>query len=454
MCSRYDKSEKIKSLGLAWAFTQSENSSIGCPRKWTYGYMQSYKVGSKSKTLIYGIVWHTMCEWFLMNIEEYKAKEDFEKGVDERLNSWIWSELDSLEDVGQTQRLEWFEDIHKRIVNAREGWRRHWMEKLYPKYEVIAVEYEVCSKILRMDGKPFRPRMNVIEYTLDDGSKIMRPCFVSEVNQEMDNSKLEIEDKFVVNTKVKTVVWPWYKVGKIDAILKCRKSNKIYILDHKTTGKPGSYESRMSFDLQLPGYGQLLQDEIECGTTDFAKKYKDCRIEGYIWDICYSNVPSQPKPLISGKLSVSKGRGCPSWQFEKAMNQLLSDFGDKELVPGKWEDYEEHLKWLELEHDKKYFRLCSTHFTKDAIRRAKTENYITACRIAEMRKNLSNLPCESKIDSQEFKASFDFISHRYPLCDRHGNCEFGNFCVANNTPWFIYNVQSPKLYWRSKPTNQ
>ena len=453
MCSRYDGSEKIKSLGLAWAFTQSENSALGCPRKWTYGYMQSYKVGSKSKTLIYGIVWHTMCEWFLMDIEKYKSKDDFKRGIDENLNSWIWNELDALEDVNQSIRDEWFEDIHKRICNAAEGWRIHWMEKIYPNYEVAEVEYEVCAKILRMDGKPFRPRLEVIEYTLNDGSIIMRPCFVSEVNHEIDQTEIELDGKTVVQTKVKTVVWPWYKIGKIDAILKCRKHNRLFILDHKTTTKPGSYESRMSFDLQLPGYGQLLQDEIDAGVTDFAKKYKGCRIEGYIWDICYSNVPSVPKTLISGKLSTSKGRGCPSWQFEIAMHDLLQDYGSEDAVPGNWSDYQDYLEWLKTDYDQKYFRLCETHFTSESMRRAKTENYITACKIADLRKKLSNLPCESKINSQDFKASFDFISHRYPLCDRHGNCEFGNFCVANNTPWFIYNMQSPKIYWRSKPTN-
>lgn len=130
-CSRYDHSKRIRDLGLSWVFSQSENGALGCPRKYAYGYVQAYQVGSKGKALIHGIVWHRMCEEFLLNIEELKEPEAFSDFVHVNLNAWIWQELDDLKDINENQKQEWFDHIHKNISNGCEGWRRHWMERIY-----------------------------------------------------------------------------------------------------------------------------------------------------------------------------------------------------------------------------------------------------------------------------------------------------------------------------------
>ena len=452
LASRYDGSSVIRGLGNSWVFSHSEASTIGCPRLWTYSYMESYEGGKRSPTLMYGSIWHLMCEWFLLNVREDESKfidpEYCKQQVLNNFGSWCDEEFKDLsgEHYSSYDLDEMYEDFKARMINALEGWRRHVYENILPFYEIIDVELEVYAPIIKSDGKPFKPRQYVVSYEMGNGNCVYRPAFTHENSGQEFRSltgcdaQIKYEGNLSISSEVKMVYWKWFKIGKIDALLRKKGTKQLWVLDHKTTTSVGSYESKMSLDTQLEGYAYLLRNMLD--NDDKYKQYKDHEICGLLWNLCHSKVPKQPEPLMSGKLSMAK-KSIPSWQYEKSVDKLISE---EEVTEEDIEKYKAHIKYCRDNFDQKYFRLCENYISEASFERIEAENYAVAKKIAELRRNLCN------VDYKNVK-KFSEVAYRYPLCSRNGNCSFASMCVADNTPSVILNKQKPKLIWTKHVTN-
>lgn len=444
LASRYDSSEQIKSLGNSWVFSHSETQALGCPRLWTYSYMEGYQTGKRSPNLIYGSIWHMMCEDILkdikLNEQAYADPKVFKNKIYENFNSWVDKEFRGLENEYTSQELEsMYEDIRTRLFHAAEGWRRHVYKNIVPNYEVLEIEMEVYAPILKPDGKLFKPRQYIVAYDMGEKT-ICRPMFTHERKADITKESIYYDGKDSISTSSKMVYWKWYKIGKIDALLKKKGTNQIWVLDHKTTSSLGSYESKMSLDTQLEGYAYLLRHVID--NNENYKKYREYEICGLLWDLCHSKVPKPPEPLMSGKLSTAK-KSCPSWQYEISLNNLINeqDVSEEEI-----QKYREHIEYCRQNFDQKYFKLCENYFSENSFARIEIENYVHAKKISELRNSLSNI---DKYDNKQFAKE----AYRYPLCRMNGNCTFASMCVADNTPSVILNKQAPKLIWSKTTTN-
>jgi len=406
--------------------------------------MEGFISGRRSATLMYGSIWHMMCEDFLHNIktlgeDTFIDPSYFHSWLNNNLNKWCDKEFKDVDDYTMQELDGIYEDIKQRLCNAAEGWRRHVYKNILPHYEIIDVELEVYSPILKADGKPFRPRQHVIGYTMQDGSTLYRPPITYE-KHALRIDEIEYNGQKSIDTFISLVYWKWFKVGKIDALLRKKGTKQLFVMDHKTTGTVGAYESRMSLDTQLEGYAYLLRYVLD--TDERYAEYKDHIICGLLWDVCHSKVPKIPKPLMSGKLSIAK-KSCPSWQYEKAIKELKEN---REVDEEEESVYNNHVEFCRENYDRKYFVLVENYISASNFDRIRSENLNAAESISSKRKKLFSLDYRDR-------DGFNKIASRYPLCSRTGNCSFASMCVANNTPCVIFNKQAPKLIWVSKPTN-
>ena len=400
--SRYEDEERLKKLGNIWAFSNTEKMTFGCNRLWVYDYFQGYVDSDKAPALRYGIVWHRILECILLEIKrlDRMVSADECRSIYKDNIQWIIEEEEPPGEYGYSDNMI---DIMDRAERCLEGWRQEW-EQLMLQWNIVEIEKILVMPVYDRDGNLFAPPIPILE---EDNT--YRPLKVGE---------------WVEDANIKIVTWPWYKVGKIDVLLQHKTSGELMIVDHKTTAQVGAYESKMSFDMQLPSYVSQLEWEKTHGEL---QQYKDNNIFGVMWDLATSKIPKYPKPLKSGKLSTAKS--SPSWVFEESIKTYNLAI----------EDYQLHIEKLKLS-DANYIKHCFMRASKEVVERIKWEDLAFVERVSKMRNELPQI-CTSDINE------LSVVAPRYPICNQYGRCKFSNLCVTNIALSVIIKESSEKLFW-------
>ena len=412
---RYEDYNRIKSLGISIVHSYSEFMSSACTKFWYYKYFKCYQEKGFKKSLVYGSLFHLVVENIIVDVSRFDPEIstsqtflDILKDKANELEEEFYNKCDGNYEIMALE--EEIESCKERILNVIDGWFDLWMKNIHSRFNIVAVEKELIKPIFQEDGTQYTT--SVVVQTLYD-------------EENSDIVMIQSDDAFSgENTVIMNV--PVYKIGKADVILQERSTGDLYILDHKTSGSPNMYKSKLKFDMQLQSYANLLRYEIEEGSMT---EFKGCNIAGFIWDISHSKTPSPPKLLASGKLSTAK-RAAPYWQYKKSIIQNNLNL----------EEYETHLEYLMTEAYK-YVQMHEAPCSMDQIIQSAQEDLIYADRINSMRERLQRVSDVAHTSS---------IVARYPQCQSYNSCQFSAPCLANTPYNVILNEQAPMFSWLVK----
>lgn len=424
---RYSDCKRVSSLGLVIPISNSEIGTATCKRLWSYNYMQCFKKETSSQVLSYGIIWHSLLEKVLL---EYKKEnklstEKFYKIIVENLDKELNAEGIYFRDEPEKEKQE----LKSRILISMEGWRKNWEQNISRRFDVVGVELSV-SRPCEFQGASVSCEVALVK-DKDDKGCFLRPCYMGEaINKELlEPTPFNIQDAKIGS--IFDAVLPYYKVGKIDCVLREKGTKNLYILDHKTTSRPSMYERNLQFDYQMQTYAAMLQYEIEQGLH---KELEGCQVIGGIWDLCHSKIPLQVDVIKKGTaLSKAKSKSIPSYVFRNAIAQ--NGFDE--------EDYKDHLLYIEQTVDQKYFVILETYYTQKDFERCYSEDFIKAHDLANMRLALSAIS-----DNDDDYLSFCAVAPRNnTICTQWGNCTYSQNCVANRPLMLYNNTRCTKLKW-------
>ena len=404
--SRYEEDLKINKLGACWLFSQSEMKEHGCKRKWSYSRVLNIDEFETSSALLYGVGWHVIMEHALLRIKNNDQCITVDEGIEfcEVVGrDYLNSEYENIP-TEEIYKQDFIENMIKRYKKGIVGWVQHW-EKVHKEYEIIAIEETLtCPIIDPYTEKIYSPRFKFV---------LEEDCFYPVgINTSESNEIIELE-------------LPYYKIGRVDAIVRKRGTKSLFILDHKTTSSPSSYQKKFLYDIQLASYCALLLYEIHEGDL---QHLKDHEIKGVIWDLCHSKIPDIPKLLKNGTLS--KARSMPSWIYEQAIEHYGLDK----------EPYKEYVESLKIS-DSSYFQLLEVSISKNDMIRIYNEDYATAVSMHETRLKLE------KCNDLEF----DLKAPRYPICEQYQSCQFSKYCLPNIEISKLFQSsikKDKKIYWR------
>ena len=398
--SRYEEYSCISDLGPVIPFTHSETAVFSCPQKWYWHYFRGIRSASRSDALNYGTLWHLLLERLLKHF--YMQASTVNKQVFlETAQEFLFEEMAN-EGVPLEQQMQYEETMLTLIV----GWQQYWEENVMHLYEVMAVEMAV-----------YYPT----------GVWLEVPCSTDGEKVELVHSS-EVEDA-VVNAQ-------YVKVGKVDAVLRMKGTNELYILDHKTSGRAGYTGAKFKFDLQCENYGAMLQWMIDNGK---AEQFSGHSVVGAFWDVASNKVKTECKVLKNGSLSQSKTGAPPSWVFAKAVKEM----GLKSA------DYKSFIHYLKYNVDTNIFQLHEKEIAS-RLQRVLAENRGMAHRMSEVRKwlTLSEQPEHTEL-----------IAYRNTLqCMQWGSCGVANLCLQthntngitnNEVEQYGYEVHQP-FHWATK----
>jgi hypothetical protein len=281
-----------------------------------------------------------------------------------------------------------FQEQLSTLVKMCEGYLERWGHEPPAGFEVLGVELTLGAPI--MDGtKPFRTNVPVVE----DSQEIRLA------------SRVDLEN----GLEPRMIRWPWYQVGRIDGLLRHKKTGSLWILEHKTSKSPKTYFESLSIDPQTTGYIWMLRSMCKRGLFGEELKNHPNPVAGYMYDVVSTAKQYAPSELKNGSMSLAKTRNTPSWVYREA----IKDRDDQHL-------YQDHLQYLEETVDHKLYQREWGSVGESDLLRYELEMAGVADRHALMRRQM--------VSSKDQTRAFP----RQPVCMR-GFCSYKGICV-NDTP--------------------
>jgi hypothetical protein len=269
------------------------------------------------------------------------------------------------------------------------GYLARWGNAPPENYRVIGVELTLAAPI--MDGdRPFRTNVPVV----DAGDHLRMAARTDQYGPH----------------RIKMVRWPWYQVGRIDALMQHRETGALWIVEHKTSRAPQTYFESLSIDPQTTGYLWLLRSMCERGLFGKELQEHPNPVAGYLYDVVSSATQYEPAKLKTGGFSMAKNKNTPSWIYRQAI--------ENEPDPSIYDDHIQHL--TEKIDTKLYQREWGGAGQEDMVRYA-LEIAGVADRHAKMRR-----------DMMSPRSRADRLFPRQPVCMR-GFCSYKGICI-NDTP--------------------
>lgn len=399
---RYEKSGRLESLGVFMPITNTEKADLMCPRLYSMSYVEELQSPLKGEALLYGIAYHEILEHVLKTImvddEAIPSLSILQIAVDEMAPAILYRLCQEHETDPQI-----VDDMSDRISRSFEGWFNNWESQIHPFYRCVGVELVVAMPITGDRGEPF----DMPIYIVNDGDGY-RPARIAEEGAYLQSV-------------------PFYRIGKIDALLECRETGALYILDHKTAGSISSYGRKFVYDTQLVGYAACMRWEIEHGAY---QQWKGRKIKGVIWDLINSKPPAVPKPLKSGKLSKAMTKAPPSYIFRRAVEAHGFDM----------EDYEDHIAELRDKVDGNHHKCLTESIYGGDMDRLEREDYGHATMIHSLRKAL--IMSDGR--------SIDSVAPRLPVCSKFGTCKLGTVCTAGENPKDSISPRAVRVRWEEE----
>lgn len=430
--ARYDDSAVLGLLpsGRVIPVTNSERTVAACARRWWFSEDQGLRPRARSRPLRLGLAWHavledahrwwmefdaelpamweTMCAWCggskltppgdgaMFSTTPCPRCHGTGLGpVARTMESWA-----VLVNEGHIDGAEASEDI-ARLVGMINGWGEFYGGwRPYRAYRVVAVEVSIARPIVNpRTGAQFAPRVAVIEH--DDGRR--RYARAGEVARAQ---AARPKDHHVV-----WVRWPWYYIGRLDAVLAERKrANRLTVGEFKSSANPLKFARDLALDPQVPGYLFLLDHAVKHRLAPWAE---DGVVDGWQYDLTSTSKQRAPKLLKKGGLSKAKAN-TPSWAFRQAVQQLGLDPTE----------YAEHIGGLAQRVDSKLYVRPFGDADLHDIDRVGEEVFGFAQRIAEMRR--ASATARDLVD-------IHVAMPRTALCRMPGgSCAFTPICHKDN----------------------
>ena len=446
--------------GEAIVISNSEIGKMACDRRYWYSSIEHLRSKS-SRKMDLGTAWDIVIEDFFLYFASFdKAYPD--SGLDscpfckyqngkcgfcDNGESALFRAMQPFRVARNNGEItaEDLEKVEQQIRRAAEGWLIRYHNGPFDNYQVVGTQIPLARMIKDPRTKaPFRPT-TYLEKTMD-GRTI--PATTASIQR---------------GEKVMAVQWPYYYIGILDALLKDRKSGSALVLDAKYTGDQKSYERKMGYDPQLPGYCWLVEGHLpalgvhsvfgfmyDCTSSVFHQdpvelKWKPPTYKEMFEEAKKRGLETKGVRKIEDMmrlLAIPSGHGgfsraqnvtVPSWRFEAAIKKAGID-----RAP-----YSDHIDWLIDNVDP---GLCSRPFSSysaERSRRFEAEVFAKATRIARMRATAAKLPYDDGISQVDMDIEFP----RDPVCQQPGgSCPFSAVCEIGGHPGATMEV-SPAQEW-------
>ena len=430
---RYD-AETIQGLpksGYCITFTQSEVKTIMCPRKWLYSHVHAIEYDGDARPLRFGSAFHAIMEdlhrWFAYEDTTFPLDQYLEgkclhcegKGCDlcvegDNMLTQTIKEWEQFVGEGKMDPKQYADDLTTlRIVLS--GYLRRWGLEPDQNYKVVGVELQLAMPVVHpVSGDQFKSTVHLV----DEGDKY-RLAGPGEASDE--------------DLKVKTTVgMPWYFIGKMDALMQHRKNGSLMIREHKTSGSPRSYLSKMEIDPQIPSYSNLVKYNLENGTLELVKPIMEPTFKGDLQiDLAYSGKLYEPKVLKSGKLSTAKAK-ILSFVYEDKVRELGLPM----------EDYEDFIESLMYKVDHELFIREQDRTSESELKRNQAEFYAFAAQLAGRRRSAAEATCVEDLD---------IAAPRMPVCMMGGGfCSYKGVCSSDTHEGFLGYKKKGSQSWKKE----
>jgi len=408
---RYGTSREIAGLPAnAITFTNSERSDAACDLRWYYAHGLGLKSPTTTTPLAFGSAAHDALEdlfrWWMETDTEYPMTD---------FASCAWCSVRRISSscercngtgLGAHGRavLRWQEDAHareasgalvdedeeplekraERLARTMDGYLRVYGRAPFVSFRVVGVEVPLARRVVDWrTGKTFTPDSFVFTDPTTGVTRLARPG---------DDA-----------SHVRKVRWPYYSIGKLDAVLEHRTTGSHWVVEHKTSASPGELLRGLTVDPQTTGYLWLLEEHAP-----------NRKVGGYLYDVLSSSFQYDPETLKAGGLSKARTRTIPSWRYADTVARLGLD-------PTQ---YAEHVATLAAEVDPRLY-VRETQQVGDFDRaRYGVELFTIARSIAAMRR----AAWMAQDEPMEVATAFP----RTPVCRLAGGyCSFRGVCASD-----------------------
>lgn len=454
----------LPASGEVIAISNSEIGKLACDRRYWYSSIEHLRSKS-SRKMDMGTAWDIVVEDFFLYFAVFDSLYPI-SGLDtcpfcrgngqiqgmkceycERGESALSRAMEPFRIARNNGEIstEDAEKVEEQIRRAAEGWLIRYHYGPFDNYQVVGTQIPLARMIIDpRTRKPFRP-VTYLEKTRE--GKLI-PATTAAIQR---------------GSKVLSVQWPYYYIGILDCLLKDRKSGSALVLDAKYTGDQKSYERKMGYDPQLPGYCWLVEGHLSTLGVN--------SVFGFMYDCCSSVFHQDPAELkwkpptykemfeeakkrgletkgvrkiedMMRLLAIPSGHGgfsraqnvtVPSWRYEAAIKEAGID-----RAP-----YSDHIDWLTDNVDP---GLCSRPFSSysdERARRFEAEVFAKAARIARLRAAAATLPYDGEIRKMDLDIEFP----RDPICQQPGgSCPFSGVCEIGGHPGATM-VAEPAQEW-------
>jgi len=299
------------------------------------------------------------------------------------------------------ESVEEADKMAETLSRCVDGYLRWWGQGP-PDYRVIAVEKMIGRPIVHpTTGLPLMTPVTLV------GTPGSGYYFATRMDSE-------------AGCKTKTFRWPWYVVGKADAIGQDRSSGRLILIEHKSTAQVEHLIAGLTDDPQTITYQWILEHVA----TTIPGVPADRPVMGGIFDVASSSMQRDPKVLKAGGLSVDAGALTPSWRY-------LDAIAREGLDPAVYAD---HVRYLREFMDPRFYRREPIWYGVETISRVADEWYAHAQRIASMRRKAME-----SFDAVEVARAFP----RTPICRLPGGaCTFRGICTPG--PFTDGHMKAPR----------
>lgn len=427
---RYDRVLGLPADGRAIALTNSEREDLACPTRWWFRHVERLR-GPETAPQRFGTLWHSWMEelhrWWAATDSPFPVDGlhacPFCAGssADERLGCAIcggtsdgWEirtgkliaahvERAARAEGGSSFTSDDGQDLIEHLGRTIRGWLRRYGAKPYANVKVVGVEVQLARQILHpKTGRPYQPETILVR---DDATGSLRFAETGEAS----GAPLPAGQTLV------SVRWPWYQIGKLDAVLLHRAKPVLYVGEFKSSSGPRGLIDDLSLDPQTAGYSWLLHAH--------AAQFGGSEVVGSMFDVTSSAFHFDPEPLKGRPtkavpdpppaLSQARNLTVPSWRYEAALAARQIDR----------KPYEEHLLYLSAAVDPKLYLREWPSLGNETRQRYAEEVYATAARLSSLRRTIARASSVTDLT---------MAVPRVPICRLPGGgCQFRAPCLLD-----------------------
>lgn len=294
------------------------------------------------------------------------------------------------------------------LARSAEGYLVRWGGAPPESYAVVGVEVGLAMPVVGPSGAPYAPEFPVV---VEAG--VMRPARSADPV-----------------SAVEVVRWPWYYVGRLDALGRDRATGRAWVVEGKYTSDPRGHVRGLLVDPQLAGYSALVAHAAAAGLLPGV-----AGVAGYFFDVTSSSYQHDPVVLKAGGLSVARNRTVPTWRWDRAVR----DHG----APAGADD---HRRYLADEVDRRLYTREPSMVGADDAARFRAEVYGVARHLAALRRAAVTARTAARV-----AAAFP----RTPVCKLPGgSCPYRAPCLADTPEARADYPAHDDLSWRGPPGHQ